>query len=567
MNENNDTTKNMFLAMGASAIILILWSMFFGPQPELEKKTEDKKAENVLTKAKTKTTITETKEKKDLKAENSIVKVDYNQEEKIATLETSKFKATFSTYGASVKHYSLKGKKYTTDKEKKKSIVLINNDKDFPAYSITMKQENKQLFPANLPFTIESKDDKKIVFVFSDNKFKITKTYTITDIDYLLHLYVKIENLTSSEQIFSTSMKFSTIYDERQERTNPFGKSGKAHIYKSVDNDFERIDDEYKKKVVKNLQFAGIDDRYFASFIKISKKDIYTFTPSKIKLKKEKLEKVRFTLDSEPLKVVANGSIELSYDIFNGPKITSILKQVGAENIIDYGFVAVVAKLIHWLIVFLYSLIGNFGFALILLTLLVKIVLYPLTKSSYISMHKMKTLKPQLDKLKEKYGKDREKIGRETMALYKKEGVSPLGGCLPMLLQMPIWFGLYRAIQYSVELYNEPFFLWIQDLSMKDPYYVLPITMGILMFFQQKMSSATMDQMQAKIMLYTMPILFSFFMIMLPAGLVLYIWTNTLVSILQQKYINNKLDKEDASKGKGNKSDKKDSKIKKKATA
>jgi YidC/Oxa1 family membrane protein insertase len=169
--------------------------------------------------------------------------------------------------------------------------------------------------------------------------------------------------------------------------------------------------------------------------------------------------------------------------------------------------------------------------------------LYPLTKSSYISMHKMKQLQPELAKLKEKYGSDKEKMGRETMALYNKNGVSPLGGCLPMLLQMPIWFGLYRAIQNSVELYNEPFMFWIKDLSDKDPFYILPISLGLLMFVQQKLSTPMgTDQMQAKVMLYTLPVVFAFFMLMLPSGLVLYIWVNTLITIFQQKYINSKLD-------------------------
>ncbi len=538
MNDNNDfnLNKNMLVAMLASAAIFIIWNMLFVPKQEVKpkKKEEQKtvKKEQIV-------------KKEDIKPkEDRLKKVEVqNKKEELVSLENDRFSIVLSNYGASIKKYTLKGRKYRVDD---KNIVLIDEeDNDFLPYSFALKDNSSVILPNNLAYEIKEKNSEKIVFLYQNENIKVTKTYILSDIDYLLKLDLKIENLTGSTQIFSSAMSFSSVYDKNIERDSPFSGAGKSTVYRKYEEDFERLDeDDDEKMTLKNLEFVGVDDQYFASLIKISKRDIYTLKTS---VKKSKnVDKFRFILNSEPFKIEPNKTVDFSYKLFNGPKVTDTLKKIDAQDIIDYGFVAVIAKFIHWLIILLHSFIGNFGFALILLTIVVKLVLYPLTKSSYISMHKMKKLKPQLDKLKEKYGDNREKMGRETMALYKKEGVSPLGGCLPMLLQMPIWFGLYRAIQYSVELYNEPFILWITDLSLKDPFYILPITMGVLMFFQQKMSSAGMDQTQAKVMLYTMPIVFTFFMIMLPSGLVLYIWTNTLISILQQKYINNKLDKLDA---------------------
>ncbi len=560
--ENETNSKNLILAVVLSVIVFLGWNHFMVPPATPQKKANVKKEVNKTPDtSKAETQGIASQQASQLNGENkekekeSVSGVDYSLKEEIIVLQNKDIKVELSTYGASLKTLSLKGKKYTLDKAKKEHIYTIKeSDRNFYPLSFSIIKNKVTYLKNYAPFKITKKDNSSAEFVFQNNEFRITKIYKLNK-EYSLTLNVKIENLTSSEQLFSTITNYSSFYDHRVEKTNIFGKEGKSFFYKTDHGDFERIKSEdFKEPVVKKeLAFMGIDDRYFISLIKPSHKDTFTFKINKEVIKKDALEDVRFTFSSEPYHLDAGKSMEFSYELYNGPKILANLKALGANDGIDYGMFAVISRIILWLLLFLYGFLGNYGVALIVLTLLVKLALYPLTKSSYASMHKMKKLKPEMDKLKEKYGSDKEKIGRETMALYKKHGVSPLGGCLPMLLQMPIWFGLYRAIQYSVELYNEPFMLWIQDLSVSDPYYILPVTMGILMFFQQKLSSAGMDQTQAKIMLYTMPVLFSFFMINLPAGLVLYIWVNTLVSILQQNYINKKLDREEASAPKNTK--------------
>jgi len=179
----------------------------------------------------------------------------------------------------------------------------------------------------------------------------------------------------------------------------------------------------------------------------------------------------------------------------------------------------------------------NWGLAIILLTILIKILFYPLTHKSYKSMKQMQELQPLINKLRQKYKNDREALNREMMQLYRARKINPFGGCLPMLLQIPVFFGLYRVLLYSVELRNSPFFLWITDLSAKDPLYITPILMGASMFLQQKMTPTTADPAQAKLMMF-MPIIFTVMFLNFPSGLVIYWLMNNILSIGQQYYIN-----------------------------
>ena len=189
---------------------------------------------------------------------------------------------------------------------------------------------------------------------------------------------------------------------------------------------------------------------------------------------------------------------------------------------------------------FLHQYISNYGVAIILLTIMIKLIFWPLGNISYRSMKEMQKLQPKIEELKEKYKNDKNKIGQETMALYRSHKVNPMSGCLPILIQIPVFIGLYNTLLYAIELRHSPFFWWIQDLSAKDPYYITPIIMGATQFIQQKMTPTVGDPMQAKIMLL-MPIVFTFIFLNFPAGLVIYWLLNNVLSIGQQVYINRKL--------------------------
>ncbi len=234
-----------------------------------------------------------------------------------------------------------------------------------------------------------------------------------------------------------------------------------------------------------------------------------------------------------------NSSAITSATFYVGPKDQDVLESI-EENLdltIDYGFLFMISQPLFWLLIKIQSIVTNWGVAIIIITLIVKGAMYPLTKAQYTSMAKMRALQPKMTQLKERFGDDKQKMSQAMMELYRKEKVNPAGGCLPLIIQMPIFLALYWVFLESVELRHAPFMLWIQDLSAQDPFYILPILMGISMFIMQKMQPMTVqDPMQQKIMQY-MPVMFTVFFFWFPSGLVLYWLVSNIISIVQMKII------------------------------
>lgn len=230
--------------------------------------------------------------------------------------------------------------------------------------------------------------------------------------------------------------------------------------------------------------------------------------------------------------------------LYAGPKIQEHLEKLspGLELTVDYGFLWFLAQPIYWLLAFINGLLGNWGWSIIVLTIIIKLIFFPLSAASYRSMARMRTLAPKIQAIKDSCGDDRQKLSQGMMELYKKEKVNPLGGCLPILVQMPVFLALYWVLLESVEMRHAPWILWITDLSIKDPYFILPIIMGASMFIQQMLNPAPPDPMQAKIM-KMLPIMFTFFFLWFPAGLVLYWVVNNILSIAQQWYITRKIER------------------------
>jgi len=241
------------------------------------------------------------------------------------------------------------------------------------------------------------------------------------------------------------------------------------------------------------------------------------------------------------LVVPAGAKTSINATLYAGPEVASILKNIapGLELTIDYGWLWVISAFLFWVLQQVHRVVSNWGWAIIIVTILIKAVFFRLSESSYRSMAKMKDLAPKLQQLKDRYGDDRQRLSQATMELYKKEKVNPLGGCLPMLIQIPVFIGLYYVLIEAIELRHAPFIFWIQDLSAKDPYYILPVLMGVSMFVQQLLSPQSPDPMQAKMMM-ALPVVFTVFFLSFPSGLVLYWLVNNCLSIVQQWYINKK---------------------------
>jgi YidC/Oxa1 family membrane protein insertase len=247
-----------------------------------------------------------------------------------------------------------------------------------------------------------------------------------------------------------------------------------------------------------------------------------------------------------PLAPMAPGaSAKVEVPLYAGPQEQRRLRAAasGLDLVVDYGFLAIIAWPLFWLLEKFHELSGNWGVAIILLTVLIKLIFFPLSAASYKSMAKMKLITPRLTKLREMYAHDRQKMNQAMMELYKTEKINPLGGCFPILVQIPVFIALYWVLLAAIELRHAPFILWIKDLSALDPYYVLPVLMTLTMVLQTRMNPTPPDPVQAKVMQF-MPYVFSVFFFFFPAGLVLYWLVNNILSILQQWQIQRMFDRD-----------------------
>ncbi|HQU14589.1 MAG: membrane protein insertase YidC [Chromatiales bacterium 21-64-14] len=301
----------------------------------------------------------------------------------------------------------------------------------------------------------------------------------------------------------------------------------------------------YKEMSKKNLNRAvtggwlGMDQHYFL---------VAWLPPSRTRERfyTKALEGGRYvigTIGSE-LQVAAGQTTRVSARLYVGPKLQGRLTGVapGLELTVDYGYLTILAKPIFAMLRWIHGVIGNWGWAIVILTVLIKLAFYKLSETSYRSMANMRRLAPRLKALKERYGDDRQRLNQAMMDIYKEEKINPLGGCLPIVVQIPVFIALYWVLLNSMELRQAPFVLWIHDLSAPDPYFVLPILNGITMLVQQRLNPSPLDPMQQKIMMI-MPLMFSVFFAFFPAGLVLYWLVNNMLSITQQWVITRRVEK------------------------
>jgi YidC/Oxa1 family membrane protein insertase len=309
--------------------------------------------------------------------------------------------------------------------------------------------------------------------------------------------------------------------------------------------------DDLLKLNFPNTRWAGFTTRYFL-FAQI-KDSLWERTPGEGQSEGSGEAFPTMTTD-QTLSNYTGGPVVLGIDLtlgnlketktsfFFGPKKLNELQKISPtiDQSLDFGWLNFLAMLMLKLLQMFYNFLGNYGWAIVFLTLVVRMITFPLQYKSTKSMKDMQKIQPQIAAVKEKYKDNKEKLNQEMMKLMKNNSVNPLGGCFPLLIQMPIFFALYRVLYGAIELFHSPFHFWIEDLSTKDPYYVLPVLMGITMFIQQKLTPMqSADPNQKKIMTF-MPIFFTFLMLQLPSGLNLYIFVSTLVGIFQQLWMNKK---------------------------
>lgn len=378
-------------------------------------------------------------------------------------------------------------------------------------------------------------DDKGNVFI---------KTFTLKRGEYVVNVAYTVENNTSEPlnvQLYG-QLKESLSEKSTGSLMMPVYRGG-AYSTSDVRYQKYKYDDMKEAALNETTQggWVGMLQHYFVSAWIPSPTESNHLYSSIIQ---NKYAAIGF---KAPEKTIAANSVgEIKASLWVGPKIQKQMA-VAADHLdltVDYGWLWFIAQPMFKLLLFFHGIVGNWGFAIILITFTVKGALYPLTKAQYTSMAKMRLLQPKIKALRDRHGEDRQKVSKGMMELYKKEKVNPLGGCFPIFLQMPIFIALYWSLMESVELRHAPFMLWIQDLSVRDPYFILPVLMGISMFFIQKMSPTTVqDPMQQKVMKF-MPVVFTGFFVMFPAGLVLYWLMSNIVTLIQQTIIYRNFEKQ-----------------------
>ncbi len=374
----------------------------------------------------------------------------------------------------------------------------------------------------------------------------ITKRYTFTRGDYLVAVDYLIDNQTGSPWSggFYAQLKRDSSEDPAAETTGlgmqPFlGVATMTNDKPYLKIPFRDLQEEPLNTTVDG-GWVAIVQHYFISAWIPANEGSYRYS-TKVTRNGDNL--IRYT---GPLQTIAPGQTgQFNSQFYAGPKDQYRLKEIapGLDLTVDYGWLWWIAQPLFWILTQIHKLVGNWGWSIILLTVLVKAAFFHLSASSYRSMAKMRMVAPKMTQIRELYADDKQKQSQEMMALYKKEKVNPLGGCLPILIQMPVFIALYWVLMESVELRHAPWLGWIKDLSAMDPYYILPLIMGVSMFAQQKLNPAPPDPMQAKIMQW-LPVFFTFFFLWFPAGLVLYWVVNNLLSILQQWVITRKIEAE-----------------------
>lgn len=409
-----------------------------------------------------------------------------------------------------------------------------------PPLSTTFVSANTPL-PAVIPFHVAAKTANSIRYEWSSNEVTIIKTYNFSTDKYATDVSIELVNHTNHPIQASPVVAWTATHSQQA--------GGFLHMLRGPPNVWTPLYDlhgsvtrETNLKELtspassEGLSWAGVEDRYFISAI-IPRVNV----GSRVYLKtlptpEGKDAAAESGIILPELVVPAGGRATSQATLYVGPKEVALLKSmnVGLERAIDYGWFSAIAIPILFLLQFFYKVLHSYGLAIIALTLLIKLLLHPITKKSLQSMKAMKDLQPKINALKEKYGKDRERMNLEMMQLFKTHGVNPLSGCLPMLLQMPIYIALYKVLWNAIELYRAPFLGYYKDLSAPDPYFIGPILLGIFMFLQQKLTpTATADPAQQKMMMF-MPVMFTAFMLFLPSGLVLYILVNTVMGVVQQ---------------------------------
>ncbi len=467
-------------------------------------------------------------------------------------IKTDVYDLTFDTLGAQLVKAELL--KYKSDENPDQPMVLLDDSSNstYLVQTGVVGAPQGQNYPTHLtPFRLVSSekvltgDTLKVVFEAQADGVKVVKSYTFHQGRYDIDVQHDIYNESSAPITPSLYLQLTRDGNDPPNTSHFYSTFTGPAVYTDQDK-FQKakFSDISKGKATYTAQadngWIAMVQHYFVS----------AWVPPQGKVRHNEVLQVADNLYAvrsiEAAGTIAPGEhLVLDSQLWVGPQDQDALQALapGLNVVVDYGFLTIIAKPLSQLMTWLHGFLGNWGWTIVALTLLIKLVFYPLSAASYRSMAKMKQVAPRLKTLKDKFGEDKAKLNAAMMEMYRTEKINPLGGCLPMLVQIPVFISLYWVLLGSVEMRGAPWILWIHDLSVRDPWFILPAIMMATMFLQIRLNPTPPDPMQAKVMML-MPLVFGGMMFFFPAGLVLYWCVNNAVSIAQQRYIMYRLDKE-----------------------
>jgi YidC/Oxa1 family membrane protein insertase len=572
--------KRAIYAILLTFFIILAWTLIqskFFPQEPRKPQPQEVKKEQVIPKEKP--------VEKKVSGEIKVAKEKASEKTKLipqkeVSVETQNYWAVFTSEDARLKHFRLKkyedrveessltikltqfvqeifGKKAVEPKKPEPlDLVNIREEKNLPlGLTFSLSDENWEVDKDQLRL-LEKGEKGEIIFSRTlENGLKVLKRLTFTSDQYNINLEVEVQNNSSKEitnqmglewigqielvklakeENKDYGLKYSFLRNQTVEKKE-FGRSATSGCMPSCGTHSTTIE-PFETSVKGDIKWFSFGGEYFTALL--------IPPPSKeITLSVKGTEKHLLKADviNPPISIPPHEKVNTQYQIYLGPKDEDLLKRlgVGAEKLVDFGWFTIIAKPLLWFLKLTNKVTGNFGIDIIILSILIKIIFIPLTQISMKSMKEMQKVQPEMARLKEQYKNDKARLQQEIMLLYKRRKINPMSGCLPMLIQIPVFIALYNALQYTIEMRHAPFFLWIKDLAAKDPIYITPLIMGATMVIQQKMTPTAADPTQAK-MFMLMPVMFTFLFLNFPSGLVIYWLINNVLSIAHQYYMNKK---------------------------
>lgn len=536
--------KRLLIAVALTSGVMMAYSYFFAPTPSVPV-TQNEPAPSVkpVVEQPTATEVVEQAKAHEqaTSAQLALEKKVFNvvEQPEVEDRQRTSYRAQVSNAGGAIDQFALVGfssEQWLFDATKESRLLTLSSKN--PSVSLS----------ATMPFEIISSDSKHISLRHVTKEgLEVVRTYTF------------LENATVNEEISfknlsSTPLKVEPVLSATKRSDDvkaPSMFSAAPQVYSLVvkqSDSFEKFvysDFKDKQKSFSNVKYAGFDEQFFlAAVIPSYPADIDRVELSvKDQSENVKLAQIDFVL--KQMVLLQGEKKALTHQFFMGPKQVNLLSSLSTplDETIDFGWFGVLSRPMLWLLVQIFEFVKNYGLAIIIITFIIKLLTYPLTQKSFSSQQEMKKLQPKLKELQAKFGHDRTLLGQKQMELYRAHGVNPVAGCLPLLIQLPIWFAFFQMLRNSVELFDQPFYWWLTDLTRPDQYYVLPILMGASMFVQQAFTPPPTDQPHMKYVMWGMPIFLTVIMLNMPSGLSLYILTNNLLTIIQQIIIKRTSDK------------------------